>query len=506
MGHPQPDTDPEVWEAQPRSSHVFTMGPLWQIVEVNTLDPTDASGSPASAAFWPQHTSPAALAQRRRRLRQGFSGRAVLVSGSARARNFPHNVYPFRAESHFLYLVGRPIEGAALVFDAAGARLYMPPVDPGSALWHGPEPTHADWSRELGIEVRSLDALEPLVGAATLPPQDPAAAAWLTGRLGREIVAGSADRLEGADRALGDAMIALRLVHDEAAIDQMRQAAWVTARAHVAGMRATRPGVREAQVAAAMQAEMARHGMGVAYESIVTVQGQVLHARHKHGLLGASDLLLADVGAETPEGWAADVTRTWPVSGRFSATQRELYEAVLSARAAALALVRPGASYRDVHLASQRALLERLIELRILRGSADSLFELHAASLFYPHGVGHLLGLDVHDMEDLGDRAGYAEGRVRQKDPTTRFLRLDRDLVPGMVVTIEPGFYQIPEILAAIEPSSPLERALDREALARFADVRGIRIEDDVLVTAAGYEVLSDGVPRSIVDIEALMA
>jgi Xaa-Pro aminopeptidase len=479
------------------------MLPLWQIAVVNSLDPP--RGVAPLEAAWPRSTPSEALAARRQRLRERVSGPLVFASGWARARNFPHNAYPYRAESHFLYLVGRPIEGAALVLDDAGARLYVPADDPGARLWHGPEPTAEDWSRELGLEVLSIDTLGSLAGAATLPPQDPTAAAWLTSRLGRPVVAGSGGRLAALDVPLAEAMIALRLVHDAAAIDQLRQAAHVTARAHLAGLRATRPGLREAQVAAAMQAEIAAHGMACAYEPIVTVHGEVLHVRHKHGVLDPAGLVLADVGAETPEGWAADVTRTWPVSGRFSPTQRDVYDAVLTAQAAALAKVVAGARYRDVHLASQRALLECIVGLGILRGSAEELAEQHAGALFYPHGVGHLLGLDVHDMEDLGDRAGYAPGRARQADPTSRFLRLDRELQAGMVVTIEPGFYQIPDLIAGVEPGSPLDRALDRERLAQFSDVRGIRIEDDVLVTPAGYEILSQDIPKTARDIEAAM-
>jgi Xaa-Pro aminopeptidase len=271
-------------------------------------------------------------------------------------------------------------------------------------------------------------------------------------------------------------------------------------------MRATEPGRREAAVAAAMQAVIAAAGMGLSYAPIVTVHGEVLHSHRQDGLLREGDLLLCDVGAETPEGWAADVTRTWPASGRFSPAQRDIYDAVLDARAAALAEVRPGARYRDVHAASQRALLRSLIDLKILRGSIEELTACHAAALFYPHGVGHLLGLDVHDMEDLGDRAGYAPGRQRTTDPSARFLRLDRDLEPGMGLTIEPGFYQIPDVLSGLDPQGPLARALDRDRLAAFAAVRGIRIEDDVLVTETGYEVLSDALPRDRETIEAVMA
>ncbi len=413
---------------------------------------------------------------------------------------------PFRAESHFLYFVGRQLEGAALVLDADGARLYAPEPDPGARLWHGPEPTLGELSAELGLEVRALSELGELPAAATLPPQDPRAAAWLSGVLGRAIEAGEGARVGPPDAALADAVIALRLVHDGPAIDQMRQAVEVTVDAHLAGMRATAPGRREAAVAAAMQAVIAGAGMGLSYAPIVTAHGEVLHAHRQEGVLAEGDLLLCDVGAETPEGWAADVTRTWPVSGRFSPSQRDVYDAVLDARAAALAEVRPGARYRDVHAASQRALLRCLMDLKIFRGSIEELAACHAVALFYPHGVGHLLGLDVHDMEDLGDRAGYAPGRQRTSDPGARFLRLDRDLEPGMALTIEPGFYQIPDMLSGIDPNGPLARALDRERLAAFADVRGIRIEDDVLVTETGHEVLSEALPRDAQAIEAIMA
>lgn len=479
---------------------------LWQNVRVNSLQPTQETTLTGHSELWPRPSPPEAFAARRRRLREHLTGSAVFASGWARARNFPDNRYAFRAESHFLYLVGRQIEGALLVSDAAGERLYVPPEDPSARLWHGHEPGVAELSLELGLDVRPIDELGSLAAAATLPPQDPRAAAWLSDQLRRPVLAGLGAALGSPDRELAEAMIALRLLHDESALEQLRQAARVTASAFSAGMRRTRPGCREAEVGAAMQAAIAGQGMNLAYQPIVTVQGQVLHAHRQDGIVQSSDLLLADVGAETPEGWAADVTRTWPVSGRFSATQRDLYQAVLTAQAAALAAVRPGARYRDVHLASQRALLECLVDLKILRGSIDGLLACHAVALFYPHGVGHLLGLDVHDMEDLGDRAGYAPDRQRQLDPSRRYLRLDRDLQPSMVVTIEPGFYQIPDLLAAVEPAGPLDKALDRERLAAFQDVRGIRIEDDVLVTATGYEILSAAIPKTVAAIEAAMA
>jgi len=455
--------------------------------------------------MWTKASDPRVFVARRARLAEQLKGPALLVAGQSRPRNFQHNRFPFRAESHFLYLVGRSIEGAALLVSAAGATLFAPPADPEAELWTGAMPTLDDLSRELQLEVRPITDLQGASDIAALPPQDLETALWLSERLDRDLEPGGGVELEGADATLAEAMIALRLCHDAAAIEQLREAALVTGRAHLAGMRATRPGDREAMVRAAMEAQIIAAGCSTAYGSIVTVHGEVLHNERHDGVLGASDLLLADVGAETPEGFAGDVTRVWPVSGRFSATQRAAYEVVLASQRAAIAAVAPGVRYLDVHRAAGLALVEGLIGLGILRGSAPELYARGAAALFFPHGVGHLLGIDVHDLEDLGDRAGYQPGRARPSAPGDRYLRLDRDLSPGMCVTIEPGFYQIPRILSRPSEVGELEAALDRAELARFADVRGIRIEDDVLVTATGSEVLSLAVPKSIDDVEHAM-
>jgi Xaa-Pro aminopeptidase len=167
-------------------------------------------------------------------------------------------------------------------------------------------------------------------------------------------------------------------------------------------------------------------------------------------------------------------------------------------------MVRPGASYRDIHLASCRAIAEGLVALGILRGDAAEIVEQGAHALFFPHGVGHLLGMDVHDMEDLGDLAGYGT-RKRSAQFGLSYLRLDRELVPGMAVTIEPGFYAVPAILRDARFAPLVEKYVDRALLAKFADVRGIRIEDDVLVTDAGCDVLTARIPKSIGDVEAAM-
>jgi Xaa-Pro aminopeptidase len=450
-------------------------------------------------------TVPAVFAARRARLSARFSSPALFVSGLSRPRNFAGNRYPFRAESHFLYFVGRAIEGAALLVQPGGATLFAPRPDPEAELWSGKQPSLEDLAHVLELDVHPIDELPLHEAVATLPAQDAESSLWQSELVGRDIIHGSGFELEGEDRALAEAVIDLRLEHDEGAIAQMRFAAAVADAAHRAGMRATRPGQREFEVRAQMEAAICAAGCACSYNSIVTVHGEVLHNERHDGLLESSDLLLADVGAETPEGWASDVTRVWPARGAFSSTQREIYDVVLASQLAAIAAVRPGVRYLAVHRAAGLELLRGLIALGIFRGDLEDLYARGAAALFFPHGIGHLLGLDVHDMEDLGDRAGYAPGRVRSKNMGDRYLRLDRDLRAGMAVTIEPGFYQIPALLSNHVEVGALESVLDRKRLAAFADVRGIRIEDDVLVTESGCDVLTRDIPKTLDAIEAAM-
>jgi Xaa-Pro aminopeptidase len=458
-------------------------------------------------------TPASAFTARRRALLQRFSGPALFTAGLPRARNYAANRYPFRATSHFLYFTGTPLAGAALLFAEGKVSLFAEPPDPDDALWHGPHLSFAQLREALALDaVRPLDeldaALRALPAAATLPPIDEPSAAWLSGHLGRRIEAcgGASLGAGSSDEALADAVIAVRLCHDAAAVEQLRAAAELSAGAHLAGMRATRRARTEAEVAGVMLGELYAHSLGESYNPIVTVHGEVLHNPKHENPLRPGDLILADVGGETPEGWAGDITRVWPVTGTFSPTQRAVYDVVLAANEACIARVHEGVRYRDIHETAKRVMVEGLCALGVFKGDVDGLLERGAAGIFFPHGVGHLLGLDVHDMEDLGDRAGYAPGRERSPRFGDRYLRLDRDLLPGMAVTIEPGFYQVPAILADPALTGPLGADLDRTALARFADVRGIRIEDDVLCTEGEPEVLTRSVPKTTAGVEAVMA
>ncbi len=431
--------------------------------------------------------------------------RAVLASGWARPRNFAHNVYPFRAESHFLYLVGLHLEGALLVFERGQFRLFVTPQDAEMALWEGRHATPRELGLELELDVRALAEFEADAEFACLPPQDEETAGWLGALLDRDIVPQSGPELEGLDAELAESMVELRLVHDEAAIEGLRHAAAVSAAAHVAGMRATRGASHEYVVRGAMEGAIAAAGMRNSYIPIVSVRGEILHNTVSRGVLEPGQLLLADVGAETEEGWAGDITRTWPTSGHFSPTQRDLYQLVLDVQLGAIDGVREGVRYLDLHRLAGRRMGEGLVDLGILKGRADDLYARGAVAVFFPHGLGHLLGLDVHDMEDLGDRAGYDAGSSRSEKPGESALRLDRVLARDQVVTIEPGFYQSPLLLERARSNPALAELIDWERLAHFADVRGIRIEDDVRVGDGPAEVLSQAAPKRIAELEALI-
>ncbi|NJR68910.1 MAG: aminopeptidase P family protein [Synechococcales cyanobacterium CRU_2_2] len=449
------------------------------------------------------------LRDRRSRLAARINFPVLLWSGATPSRNFPANKYPFRASSHFLFFAGLPIPHAVIRIDGGKLTLFVDDPTPSAALWHGPSP-----DREAIAAAMGADAAFPLAelpnhaaGAATIAVQHPGTVQAQSYLLGRSLPpAHQIQALDPIDGKLVQALVALRSCHDGDSIAEMRRAAAVSVAAHKAGMAATATATTEAQIRAAMEAVLLSHNMTPAYNSIVTVHGEVLHNEASHHPLAAQDLVLADVGAETGLGWAADITRTWPVSGRFSAGQRSLYSVVLAAHDACIAAIQPGVEYREIHLLACRILAEGLVDLGILQGKPEDLVEQDAHALFFPHGVGHLLGLDVHDMEDLGDAAGYAPGRVRSDRFGLGYLRLDRPLETGMVVTIEPGFYQVPAILENVEFRAKYNHCVNWERLAKFGDVRGIRIEDDVQVTATGAEVLTAALPTRIDAIEASLA
>lgn len=444
------------------------------------------------------------LQQRRQKLAELIDYPVILWSGESISRNFPANRFPFRASSHFLYFAGLSLEKAAIRLEQEKLTLYLDDAPPEATLWHGQTPTREEIAAMIGADraYPLAELMNHTVYAATIALQNYQTYQQQCQLLNRQLTPAHAPT--GIDLDLTKAIITLRLSHDRSALTELTKAAQVSIKAHQAGMKATRQATTEAEVRGAMEGVIIAHNMSCAYGGIVTVHGEVLHNEQYHHPLQTGDLLLADVGAETPLGWAADITRTWAVSGKFSGTQRDLYQVVLAAHDACIEKIAPGVEYRDIHLLAAQIIAEGLVNLGILKGTPDDLVAMDAHALFFPHGIGHLLGLDVHDMEDLGDLAGYEPGRVRSDRFGLGYLRLDRPLRPGMLVTIEPGFYQVPAILNHSDFRNQYQKVVNWERLEQFADVRGIRIEDDVLVTESGSEVLTAALPTKVEEIEAL--
>ncbi len=441
------------------------------------------------------------LKKRRQKLAELFEYPVLLWSGIAPSRNFPANRYPFRASSHFLYFAGFNLENRVVQLENGDLTLFIPEASPDSALWHGESPSPQAFGRQIGAKaVYPLTELaHHTANAATIAMQDVSTYQQQLEVLERQILP------EAIDLELMKAIVRLRLTQDDFALQEMRKAAKVATKAHLQGIKKTKNAKTEAEIRGIMESVIIGHNMTCSYNSIVTVQGEVLHNENYHHSLKMGDLLLADVGAETEMGYASDITRTWPVSGKFTTTQRDIYHIVLAAHDACIANVAPSVEYEEIHRMGCLILAEGLVDLGILRGNPETLVKIDAHALFFPHGIGHLLGLDVHDMEDLGDLAGYEAGRERSDRFGLKYLRLNRPLRSGMVVTIEPGFYQVPALLNHVNFREKYKKVVNWEKLEQFADVRGIRIEDDILVTDKGAEILSPNLPSQATEIENLM-
>jgi Xaa-Pro aminopeptidase len=271
-------------------------------------------------------------------------------------------------------------------------------------------------------------------------------------------------------------------------------------------MAKARPGVYEYEVAGTMQGVALAHNREQAYPPIVTIHGEVLHNHSYHNVLKDGQLLLVDAGVESTRYYASDITRTYPVSGRFSAVQAEVYDIVLRSQMTAIELIKPGSDYKDVHMQVCRIMVEGLKALGLMKGKTEDVVAAGAHALFFPHGLGHMMGLDVHDMEDLGDIAGYSKDRRRSDQFGLRYLRLSRPLELGYVLTVEPGLYFIPALIDRWKQEKLQPDFINYDKVDAFRNFGGIRIEDNVVVTAAGARVLGPGIPKTIAEIEASMA
>jgi len=449
---------------------------------------------------------------RRKALRGAVSGGAILIMGNNEAPlNYTDNVYPFRQDSNFLYFVGVSQAGMAALLEPDGREvLFGAPEGPDDLVWHGPHPTLKDHAVAAGIGDHDGfaglgDSLAELrsrgVEIHYLPPYR-AERSFLVGSLlgidPREVEA-------GASAELVRAVVAQREVKDAAEIAEIEDAVSVTAMGYRAAMAATEPGRTEAEIAAILQGPALAHDRQQAFNPIVSVRGEVLHNTSYANTLAQGDLLLIDSGAESRHWYASDITRTFPVSGSYSQQQRDVYEVVLAAQTNAIAAAAPGVNNRDLHFIAARTVVSGLKDLGLMQGDVEAAVEAGAHALFFPHGLGHMMGQDVHDMEDLGDIVGYPEGEERSSQFGLAFLRLARELAPGWVITLEPGIYFIPALIDSWQSEGRHRDFIRYSNIEAFRSFGGVRIEDDVLITDDGRRVLGPGIPKKVEEVEAAM-
>jgi len=428
---------------------------------------------------------------------------------SYQSRNYEGNVYPFRQNSHFLYYTGLSVPDLAMLsFPEPGHDiLFANPADIDTVIWSGPGRTTSDMARDAGIEiVEDVGRLEEHIDTAqnrkmvihTLPPY----LASSMYRLSKLLKATPEEIASYVSQLLMEEVSRQRSVKSEAEIDQIEEALSIADQMHRACMAAARPGVRESELSGLIQSIALSRDRQQAFPPIVTVRGEILHNSSYNGILKEGQLLLNDSGAESRMGYASDITRTFPVSGRFTGIQAEVYQVVLRVQHGAIDMVKPGITYRDVHLGACRILVEGLREMGLMKGDPSEAVEAGAHALFFPHGIGHMMGLDVHDMEDLGDIVGYKKKEPRSGQFGLKYLRLSRPLEPGFVLTVEPGIYFIPALIDRWKEERKHEAFIDYNRAEKFKNFGGIRIEDNILVTPDGVRLLGPRIPQTISEVE----
>jgi Xaa-Pro aminopeptidase len=456
--------------------------------------------------------APGTYRDRRARLSKDLGSGLVLFLGNEEVgMNYAANVYPFRQDSTFLYFwaVDQPGLAAVIDIDAGSETLFGDDVTVADVVWSGPQPSVATRAAEAAVrETAPSSALAGRVSAALkkgrpihfLSPYRAEHTLKLAALLS---VLPSAVK-DKRSVAMHRAVAAQRLYKTAEEVADIELAVDVSREMYAAAMRATKPGKKEHEIVAEIARVVMARGCTYAFPTICSVHGETLHNPFYRNTLNAGDWMVLDSGAETPARNASDITRTIPVNGTFSSRQKSIYEAVLRAQLGAIAAIKPGVPYRDVHLGAAKSFVNDLTAMGLMKGNADEAVSAGAHALFFPHGLGHMMGMDVHDMENIGeDIVGYGPGYERSTQFGLGYLRLARPLEPGFVLTVEPGVYFIPALIDQWKSEGKNAAFINFTEVEKFKDARGCRIEDDVLVTPSGCKVLGPAIPKTIADVES---
>ncbi|MGE5421296.1 MAG: aminopeptidase P family protein, partial [Chloroflexota bacterium] len=438
------------------------------------------------------------------------SGIALFVGNAEAPMNYPANTYHFRQDSDFLYFFGIDLPGfvGVIDFDSGKDYLHGNDFDMDDIVWMGPQPTVKELASKCGImDTGSLSSLDQEIGNAIskkrtihfLPPYR--GENKMT--LGKFLKENPCQMKTLASTELIKAVIEMRSIKDQMEIAEIEKAVETAYDMHVTAMKMCRQGMSEKEIFGTIEGIAFAKGGGTSFPIILSINGQTLH-NHFHGnILKTGRMMVTDAGAESALHYASDITRTTPVGGKFSPMQKEIYEIVLRANLKAIDATRPGVSNRDVHFMACRTIALGLMEVGLMKGNIDRAVEAGAHALFMPHGLGHMLGLDVHDMEALGENfVGYNEEVKRSEQFGTSFLRFALPYKPGHVFTIEPGCYFIPELIDQWKSEGRHREFINYDKLAAYMEIGGVRIEDDVVITETGHKVLGKPIPKTVEEVE----
>lgn len=453
---------------------------------------------------------------RREQIRKDVKSGILLFIGNTEASfNYPSNTYAFRQDSNFLYFFGLDLYDLVGVIDVDANKDYIfgNDVDMDDIIWMGPQESIAELSAKVGVSHSdNLVALQSFLSTAIeqgrpihfLPPYRGEHNLQLSALLGIN----PTHLGKYVSQELIDAVIKQREIKEEVEIAEIEKAVDTAYQMHTTAMRmAAKVGRVEQEIAGTIEGIALANGGPVSFPVILSIHGETLHNHHHDNLLQEGRMMVTDAGCETRMHYASDITRTVPVGGKFSERQKPIYQAVLDANMKAIEAVKPGVEYRTIHFMAAEVIVEGLIKVGIMKGDAKAAVKAEAHTLFMPHGLGHMMGLDVHDMEGLGETlVGYDKDTQRSENFGTAYLRLGKKLKKGFVITVEPGCYFIPALIDQWKAENKHSQFINYEVLETYKDFGGIRIEDDVLVTDDAYRVLGKPIPKTIEEIEAVMA
>ena len=438
----------------------------------------------------------------------GAKGLILFVGNAEAPAQYKDNCYKWRQDSSWLYFMGldEPLMAAVLDIDAGTETLFADDVDIDDIIWMGPQPSVRSKADAVGVaQTQPYGALEATVAKALAAGRTlhflPPSRYYNTLKLQQLVPGGK------PSEALIKAVISLRLVKEDIEIEAIDAACALGYEMHSVARDAIVPGIIEQDIVGKMEGVALAKGWGVSFPTILTQHGETLHNHIHDKIIEPGKLMVIDAGVESNEHYASDFTRTYPTSGKFTTKQREVYQIVYDCNELAFRMARPGITYREVHLATARKMLEGLSALGLVKGDLDEMVAKGIAGLFQPHGLGHNMGLDVHDMEDLGENlVGYDPDQQRAKQLGLGSLRMARRLVPGHVITDEPGIYFIPALIEKFKKEGLGGGFVNYAKLESYYDFGGIRIEDDVLITATGARRLGPKrLPASPEEVEAAM-